>query len=234
MNCGYNAQYLYAPYGVDPYSPIGATGATGPAGLSFMGAWSPSILYGIGSVVSYAGNAYYALATNQNAIPTQNPSIWTLFVPGGATGATGPSQAGDASFTNLGVSNNVSIGGGLRIALNSVVGDEGSTTVANETQAGGYVTFSSILIPAYSAVTLFVQNPYISASTVIIGAVIGYNGNFDYSSTTFPNLISMLPTDGGINVTVTNMSFGGVELTTDVTLWYLLVGGVSPSYLKSK
>jgi hypothetical protein len=77
----------------------GATGATGsqgtqgvpgPVGLSFQGAYSSVVNYGLADGVSYGGAGYVSLvANNVGNTPDQSPGKWVLFAAAGATGATG-------------------------------------------------------------------------------------------------------------------------------------------------
>lgn len=72
--------------------PQGATGATGPAGLTWRGAWLTGTSYNVNDTVSYGGSAYIAIAANQGTAPagaTYSTNAWALLAAAGATGPTG-------------------------------------------------------------------------------------------------------------------------------------------------
>ncbi|WP_419805409.1 DNRLRE domain-containing protein [Terriglobus sp.] len=72
--------------------PQGAAGATGPAGLTWKGAWQSNGMYAVNDAVSYAGSAYIAIAANQATAPTGSAfsiNAWALLAAAGATGPTG-------------------------------------------------------------------------------------------------------------------------------------------------
>jgi hypothetical protein len=83
--------------------PRGDTGATGPAGLTFLGAWSSTTQYSATNAVSYNGSAYIAIAGNTGVQPTGatgSAAAWALLAQQGATGMQGPAgQAGPAGST---------------------------------------------------------------------------------------------------------------------------------------
>ena len=100
---------LQGPMGfAGPVGAAGATGATGPAGVAgaqgapvnFLGAYGPTVGYGVGDAVSWQGSSYISLvAGNHGNTPDQSPAQWGLLAaqglagaPGavGAAGATGP------------------------------------------------------------------------------------------------------------------------------------------------
>ncbi|HWW22292.1 MAG TPA: DNRLRE domain-containing protein [Edaphobacter sp.] len=74
--------------------PMGPQGVAGPVGLSFQGAYSSVVNYGLADGVLYGGAGYVSLvANNVGNTPDQSPGKWALFAAAGATGATGPQGA---------------------------------------------------------------------------------------------------------------------------------------------
>jgi collagen type VII alpha len=73
---------------------LGPTGSSGPAGpqgppITFLGSWSNTLPYSIGSAVSWNGASYIALTANVGQTPDQSPRNWGLLAQG-STGPTGP------------------------------------------------------------------------------------------------------------------------------------------------
>jgi hypothetical protein len=64
----------------------GATGAAGPIGLVWMGAWSSSTAYVVNNGVSYNGSSYIAVASSTNQTPP-NATYWSVLAAQGATGS---------------------------------------------------------------------------------------------------------------------------------------------------
>ena len=70
--------------------PAGPEGAAGPVGLSFQGAYSSVVNYGLGNGVLYGGAGYVSLvAGNHGNTPDLSPMYWAEFASGGA-GPAGP------------------------------------------------------------------------------------------------------------------------------------------------
>jgi hypothetical protein len=73
--------------------PMGPQRPTGPVGMTFQGAYSSSVNYGLADGVLFNGSAYVSLAaSNHGNTPDVSPAQWSLFATGspGATGAVGP------------------------------------------------------------------------------------------------------------------------------------------------
>ena len=72
--------------------PRGNAGATGPAGLTFRGAWLAPAPYAVNDAVSYNGSSYIATASSTNVQPgsPSGSGAWTLLAAQGVMGASGP------------------------------------------------------------------------------------------------------------------------------------------------
>ncbi|HMH11836.1 MAG TPA: DNRLRE domain-containing protein [Edaphobacter sp.] len=78
--------------------PQGAQGVPGPVGLSFQGAYSSVVNYGLADGVLYGGAGYVSLvANNRGNTPDQSAGKWALFAAAGATGSTGPQGVAGAT-----------------------------------------------------------------------------------------------------------------------------------------
>ena len=95
--------------------PQGAQGATGPAGLTFRGAWTAGPSYTVNDAVQYSGSTYLAVAASAGVPPvgaSGSGSAWALLAaagqpgPAGSTGAAGPTGATGSS----GMAATVSVG----------------------------------------------------------------------------------------------------------------------------
>ena len=88
------AQGLTGPTGAQGLSgPMGPQGPAGPVGMTFQGAYSSTVNYGLADGVLYNGSAYVSLvASNHGNTPDVSPAQWSLFATGspGATGPAGP------------------------------------------------------------------------------------------------------------------------------------------------
>ena len=88
------AQGLTGPAGAQGLSgPMGPQGPAGPVGMTFRGAYSSAVNYGMADGVLFNGAAYVSMvASNQGNTPDVSPAQWSLFATGspGAQGAAGP------------------------------------------------------------------------------------------------------------------------------------------------
>ncbi len=84
-------QGIQGPIGpTGPTGDTGATGATGATGLVWMGSWSASGNYPIGSaVIDLNGSSYINITGSNTGDPSGDPTDWNLLASVGATGATG-------------------------------------------------------------------------------------------------------------------------------------------------
>ena len=76
--------------------PRGATGAPGPAGLTWQGTWTAAYSYSANDAVNYNGSAFLAKTANSGVFPTGaagSAAAWTLLAAQGAAGAAGPAGA---------------------------------------------------------------------------------------------------------------------------------------------
>ena len=73
----------------------GPTGATGP-GFTFRGPYDSGTQYYVNHVVTYQGSSWICIQTINGTAPAEN-TWWTIFVPQGDTGSTGPQ--GDTGLT---------------------------------------------------------------------------------------------------------------------------------------
>ena len=70
--------------------PMGPQGVAGPVGLSFRGAYSSVVNYGLADGVSYGGAGYVSLiANNVGNTPDESQGKWALFAAAGGTGPAG-------------------------------------------------------------------------------------------------------------------------------------------------
>jgi hypothetical protein len=70
--------------------PMGPQGVAGPVGLSFRGAYSSVVNYGLADGVSYGGAGYVSLiANNVGNTPDESSGKWALFAAAGGTGPAG-------------------------------------------------------------------------------------------------------------------------------------------------
>jgi hypothetical protein len=88
------AQGLTGPAGAQGSSgPMGPQGPAGPVGMTFLGAYSSAVNYGLADGVLFNGSAYVSLvASNHGNTPDVSPAQWSLFATG-SPGATGPAGA---------------------------------------------------------------------------------------------------------------------------------------------
>jgi hypothetical protein len=88
------AQGLTGPAGAVGLSgPMGPQGVAGPVGMTFRGAYSSAVNYGLADGVLFNGAAYVSLtASNHGNTPDASPAQWSLFATGsqGAQGSAGP------------------------------------------------------------------------------------------------------------------------------------------------
>ncbi len=88
------AQGLTGPAGAEGLSgPMGPQGPAGPVGMTFQGAYSSTVNYGLADGVLFNGSAYVSLvASNHGNTPDVSPAQWSLFATGspGAQGPAGP------------------------------------------------------------------------------------------------------------------------------------------------
>ena len=76
----------------------GSTGATGPVGLQYQGAYSSTTNYALGDVVVWAGSSYTSLInSNHGNTPGTVPGTWGLLTAQGATGAVGATGSAGAT-----------------------------------------------------------------------------------------------------------------------------------------
>ncbi len=88
------AQGLTGPAGAQGLQgPMGPQGPAGPVGMTFRGAYSSTVNYGLADGVLFNGAAYVSLvASNHGNTPDVSPAEWSLF----ATGSQGASGTGGA------------------------------------------------------------------------------------------------------------------------------------------
>ena len=85
-----------------PSGLAGPTGATGATGITFRGAYSTTVNYAPGDLVTYAGSSYLSVATgtsNQGNQPDLSSQAWSLLAAAGSQGAAG--QAGATGATGV-------------------------------------------------------------------------------------------------------------------------------------
>ena len=104
----------------------GIDGATGPSGKSFiwMGAYTPTITYTEGNVVSYSGSVYICKHIDNNQVPT-NTALWDLMVSGGSGGGSSSSivwKGAYSSITEYAVNDAVSYLGSSYICFSAATG----------------------------------------------------------------------------------------------------------------
>ncbi len=129
--------------------PAGPQGVAGPVGLSFIGAYSSTVNYGLGNGVMWQGAGYVSLiASNQGNTPSLSPSAWAMFAASGAAGAVGPAGAQGA---------------------NGAAGATGATGAAGAPGAAGATG-------ATGTAGLVWQGTYSSGTNYALGAVVGWNG----------------------------------------------------------
>jgi Collagen triple helix repeat (20 copies) len=85
--------------------PMGPQGPAGPVGMTFRGAYSSAVNYGLADGVLFNGAAYVSLAaSNHGNTPDVSPAQWSVFATG-SQGAQGPAGAvgpqGPAGATGL-------------------------------------------------------------------------------------------------------------------------------------
>jgi hypothetical protein len=69
---------------------VPAAAATDVPITDFEGAWSASLTYNPGAVVTASGASYICLVQNTHFAPATHPQYWKILDAAGATGATGP------------------------------------------------------------------------------------------------------------------------------------------------
>jgi len=81
--------------------PRGNTGATGPAGLVWRGAWASATAYAVNDAVTYNNSSYRRKVAGTTATnPAADTTNWELIAAQGATGNTGPT--GPANTLSIG------------------------------------------------------------------------------------------------------------------------------------
>src|SRR5207237_3474061 len=78
---------------------IGATGATGAQGLTFLGNWSSSVAYAMNDAVDYLGATYISLQANNAGNQPNSSAAWSLLAKAGDTGADRKSTRLNSSHT---------------------------------------------------------------------------------------------------------------------------------------
>ncbi len=74
----------------------GDTGAAGPPGLIYLGAFNPATAYVPTNVVTYNGSSYVSVANSTNVVPvgaTASPLNWNVLAQSGAVGLAGATGA---------------------------------------------------------------------------------------------------------------------------------------------
>ncbi|SEB65908.1 DNRLRE domain-containing protein [Terriglobus roseus] len=112
--------------------PRGDTGAAGPAGLSFLGAWDSAAAYAATNAVSYSGSSYLAMTANTGVHPVGDAGsvgAWLLLAMQGAPGVAGP-QGPTGSAGLAGATPTIAIGTTHTLAAGSSasVSNVGSAT----------------------------------------------------------------------------------------------------------
>ncbi len=183
--------------------PRGDTGATGPAGLAYQGAWAAGTAYRVNDAVTYANSSYIALASNTGVQPTGvagSASAWMLLAAQGAAGFTGPAgptgptgaapaitvaatltgAAGtQAAVVNLGTAANVQLQFTIPQGAAGSGGSSGSglyTTVHTVAAQNAGLQVYSPLVDGHSAGDAFVVLAYLPA-TCHIATVMVYNSS---------------------------------------------------------
>lgn len=120
----------------------GAPGAVGPAGLTWKGAWSSSIVYAVNDVVSAPGSnginsSYWALQAHTNHAPSEGASNawWALLTQEGAQGPQGIQGIQGNPATNLVQSVN-----GKQGIVSLVPGDIGAASAVDVDNVFGIAT----------------------------------------------------------------------------------------------
>ncbi len=162
--------------------PVGATGAIGPAGLTYRGAWTASTAYGVNDTVVYSGSSYIALRSSTGVLPT-NTSAWSLLAAQGSAGVAGPTgPAGPAGAApTITVASTSTGAAGSQAAVQNV----GSATNvqlaftipqgAAGTGGGGNGVFSAVHTVAASNAGLQVYSPLANGNAAGDSfAVLGY------------------------------------------------------------
>ena len=140
--------------------PRGATGATGPAGMTYRGTWTASLPYSANDAVTYANSSYIALSASTGVQPTGvsgSTTAWALLAaqgsqgPAGATGQTGPTGATPtitinstttgAPGTNASVTNS---GTPTAVQLNFVIPQGAAGTGGSGSGSGVFTTVHTV------------------------------------------------------------------------------------------
>ena len=140
--------------------PRGATGATGPAGMTYRGTWTASLPYSANDAVTYANSSYIALTASTGVQPTGvsgSTTAWALLAaqgsqgPAGATGQTGPTGATPtitinstttgAPGTNASVTNS---GTPTAVQLNFVIPQGAAGTGGSGSGSGVFTTVHTV------------------------------------------------------------------------------------------
>ncbi|AFL87046.1 collagen triple helix repeat protein [Terriglobus roseus DSM 18391] len=106
--------------------PRGATGAAGPQGLTFLGAWDAVVAYAATNAVSYNGSSYVAQTASTGVHPVGDAGsagAWTLLASQGAAGAAGPQgpagpagAAGSAPTVAIGATHTLAAGSAASVS----------------------------------------------------------------------------------------------------------------------
>lgn len=142
--------------------PRGDTGATGPAGLTFQGAWLAGNSYPATSVVTFNGSAYIAIASSNGVHPVGDAgsaAAWAVLAAKGDTGtngqpgttptvtvfATHTGVAGTAAaVTNVGTPTDVRLDITIPRGDTGATGATGATGPAGNGSNGGGVLFTTV------------------------------------------------------------------------------------------
>jgi hypothetical protein len=150
--------------------PRGATGAAGPAGMTYQGTWSASFAYSANDTVTYAGSSYIAKTASTGVQPTGvsgSGGAWALLAAQGsagqtgATGQTGPTGATPTITVNStttgapGTSASVTnVGSSTAVQLNFVI-PQGADGTSGSGSAGGVFTTVHTVAPMNAGLQVY-------------------------------------------------------------------------------
>jgi hypothetical protein len=184
--------------------PRGATGLTGPAGLTYQGTWTASFAYSANDAVTYGTSSYIAKTASTGVLPTGvagSAAAWAVLAaqgsagPVGATGLTGPTGAAatvavhstttGAAGTSASVTNS---GTATALQLDFVIPQGAAGTGGSSAGSGVFTTVHTVaalnaglqvyspLVDGHSAGDAFAVLGYLP-STCKLSTVLVYNSS---------------------------------------------------------
>ena len=191
-------------------------------GIEYQGAWSSSVAYVIGDIVTYGGNTYTAISNNIGQTPSTSSSNWSLF-----TG--GFSFQGDYVSGSYKVGQVVRLGGYSYVAIadNSVQSLAAvGTTISSDGSRPNQIALASITITAASStggtatLTYATQPaiPFVLGQTIVVAGVTPSNFNGTYTVTGTPSVTQVTYALTGV---YTGSAFGTVSGSTTQLVQYV-------------